>query len=104
MLIDHVNELIDSSINQITGFKVIDNGIGFDENNMRSFLQSDSTYRADKGGKGVGRFSWLKPNLSEMKLDDELYRLKRKFDVELKTENAEIIRTLDVGLSCGCIR
>jgi len=39
---------------------VTDNGIGLDENNMRSFLQSDSTYRAEKGGKGVGRFAWLK--------------------------------------------
>lgn len=53
-------EGIDRSINEITGFKIIDNGIGLDENNMKSFLQSDSTYRADKGGKGVGRFSWLK--------------------------------------------
>ena len=53
-------EGIDSSINDITGFIVTDNGIGFDENNMKSFLQSDSTYRAEKGGKGVGRFAWLK--------------------------------------------
>lgn len=53
-------EGIDSSINDITGFVVTDNGIGFDENNMKSFLQSDSTYRAEKGGKGVGRFTWLK--------------------------------------------
>lgn len=50
----------DPSINEIIGFEVSDNGIGFDENNMNSFLQSDSTYRAEKGGKGVGRFSWLK--------------------------------------------
>ena len=41
-------------------FVVTDNGIVFDENNMKSFLQSDSTYRAEKGGKGVGRFAWLK--------------------------------------------
>ena len=53
-------EGIDKSINEITGFRIIDNGVGLDDNNMKSFLQSDSTYRADKGGKGVGRFSWLK--------------------------------------------
>lgn len=40
---------IDSSINDIIGFVVIDNGIGFDDNNMKSFLQSDSTYRAERG-------------------------------------------------------
>lgn len=51
---------VDKSINEITGFIISDNGIGFDENNMKSFLESDSTYRADKGGKGIGRFSWLK--------------------------------------------
>lgn len=51
---------ISRNINDIVGFEIVDNGIGFDTNNMRSFLQSDSTYRADKGGKGIGRFSWLK--------------------------------------------
>lgn len=47
-------EGIDSSINDITGFVVTDNGVGFDENNMKSFLQSDSTYRAEKGVKVLG--------------------------------------------------
>ena len=27
---------------------------------FKSFLESDSTYKAKIGGKGVGRFSWLK--------------------------------------------
>ncbi|WP_195421549.1 ATP-binding protein [Faecalicatena contorta] len=53
-------EGIDRSINDIIGFNITDNGIGLDDRNMGSFLQSDSTYRAEKGGKGVGRFSWLK--------------------------------------------
>lgn len=44
-------EGIDRSINEITGFKIIDNGIGLDDNNMKSFLQSDSTYRADSKNK-----------------------------------------------------
>lgn len=43
----------------IESFEIVDNGIGFDENNMASFMESDSTYKADIGGKGVGRFSWL---------------------------------------------
>ena len=45
-----VLEGVDKSINEITGFVISDNGVGFDDNNMKSFLQSDSTYRADKGG------------------------------------------------------
>jgi hypothetical protein len=44
----------------VDGFEVIDNGIGFTEQNMKSFIESDSTYKAKIGGKGVGRFSWLK--------------------------------------------
>lgn len=89
-------EGIDNSINDIIGFIVSDNGIGLDENNMRSFLQSDSTYRAEKGGKGVGRFAWLKAFEkieieSIFKDTDDIY-VKRIFDFSLK--NKEIDDTL----------
>jgi len=50
----------DTELSTIEGFVITDNGIGFTERNMQSFLESDSTYKADIGGKGVGRFSWLK--------------------------------------------
>lgn len=77
---------IDSSINEITGFTITDNGVGLDENNMKSFLQSDSTYRADKGGKGVGRFSWLKAfsrtEVESVYKDDDVW-VRRAFDFSL---------------------
>lgn len=44
----------------IMGFEVIDNGIGFTEDNFSSFNKSDSRRKVQKGGKGVGRFLWLK--------------------------------------------
>lgn len=44
----------------VVGFKVTDNGIGFTDPNMQSFLTLDSEYKADKGGRGVGRLLWLK--------------------------------------------
>jgi hypothetical protein len=44
----------------IIGFKVTDNGVGFTSPNMKSFLTLDSDYKADKGGRGVGRLLWLK--------------------------------------------
>lgn len=79
-------EGIDSSINEIIGFTIIDNGVGLDENNMRSFLQSDSAYRADKGGKGVGRFSWLKAfqktEVESIFKEDGMW-VKRSFDFSL---------------------
>jgi hypothetical protein len=44
----------------VTGFVITDDGVGFDEANMESFCEADSTFKAKIGGKGVGRFSWLK--------------------------------------------
>lgn len=43
-----------------SGFIIRDNGIGFNEDNLKSFLTSDSRYKIERGGKGVGRFLWLK--------------------------------------------
>jgi len=44
----------------IVGFYVQDNGVGFNDRNFESFCCSDSTTKAKYGGKGVGRFLWLK--------------------------------------------
>lgn len=83
---------------QITGrvsaFTITDDGIGFNEDNFRSFLQSDSTYKEQRGGKGVGRFCWLKvfsnarieSNYSE---GQELYC--RTFDFNLLTTSLDDI-------------
>lgn len=51
----------DSSVSYpITGFVVIDNGVGFTDHHFRSFCKSDTTEKHAQGGKGVGRFLWLK--------------------------------------------
>lgn len=44
----------------IDSFTVEDNGIGFTDENQRSFETSDSSYKRDRGGKGIGRLLWLK--------------------------------------------
>lgn len=44
----------------ISGFIVTDTGVGFNEDNFTSFKTSDSTYKSNIGGKGVGRLTWLK--------------------------------------------
>jgi hypothetical protein len=44
----------------IDGFTIVDNGIGFNEENYFSFQTSDSTLKLDRGSKGIGRFIWLK--------------------------------------------
>lgn len=45
---------------EIQGFMITDNGVGFDDDNMISFLTLDSEYKAKRGGRGVGRLLWLK--------------------------------------------
>lgn len=44
----------------ILGFKITDNSIGFNDANMSSFQTLDSEYKASRGGRGVGRLLWLK--------------------------------------------
>ncbi len=39
----------------------------------------------------------IKPTLTDAKLDEELYKIKRKFDVELKKENQDILDKIQVG-------
>jgi len=87
-------EGISACVNEIIGFVVKDNGIGFDDTNMGSFLQSDSTYRIQKGGKGVGRFSWLKA--FETAEIESVYReadadgwVKRSFEFSLDSKDID---------------
>ena len=47
-------------LESIVGFKVIDNGVGFNDVNMASFETLDGDYKADLGCRGVGRLLWLK--------------------------------------------
>lgn len=45
---------------EIIGFVIRDNGCGFNTENYNSFDKSDSTSKIEIGGKGIGRFLWLK--------------------------------------------
>jgi len=44
---------------EVIGFVVTDHGIGFDDQNFEAFSTSDTTFKASRGGKGIGRFMWL---------------------------------------------
>ncbi len=41
-------------------FTIEDNGIGLNDRNFKSFRTYDSRHKVKKGGKGVGRLTWLK--------------------------------------------
>lgn len=45
---------------EVSGFVITDSGVGFDEANLDSFFTSDTQYKLGRGGKGLGRFIWLK--------------------------------------------
>jgi len=54
------NTLVGADNREITGFSIEDSGVGFNDQNFESFQTSDSDYKQSKGGKGIGRFLWLK--------------------------------------------
>lgn len=44
----------------IQAFRIVDNGIGFTDNNWDSFSTLDSLWKVKKGCHGIGRLTWLK--------------------------------------------
>jgi hypothetical protein len=44
----------------VTGFIIEDNGIGLTPENWKAFRTADTARKISRGGKGVGRLSWLK--------------------------------------------
>jgi hypothetical protein len=51
---------LDLDVAAISGFRVIDNGVGLDDPNWESFNTAFSAHKLTRGGKGLGRFTWLK--------------------------------------------
>jgi hypothetical protein len=57
----------------IQSFTIQDNGVGFNAANFKSFETSDSIYKQNRGGKGVGRFLWLKA-FNSVKIDSNYFQ------------------------------
>ena len=76
----------------VSSFIIEDNGIGFNDDNFISFNTSDGQRKRERGGKGVGRFLWLKA-FDEAHISS-IYKqngktLKREFD--FRPTNEEIV-------------
>lgn len=52
--------MLDEGVARPTSFAITDTGIGFNNDNAKSFFTAESRHKADRGGKGNGRFLWLK--------------------------------------------
>lgn len=76
-------------IGDITGFKIVDNGIGFTDANMVSFKTLDTDYKADRGCRGVGRLLWLKAfervMVTSIYQDSDQNPSMRKFEFNAKS-------------------
>jgi len=68
----------------IASIKIADNGVGMDDDNFDSFNTSFSDRKIGEGGKGLGRFTWLKA-FDRVEIDtvfiapESKTALKRKF-------------------------
>jgi hypothetical protein len=74
--------------------EIRDNGIGLDGENFESFLTYDSGHKVRRGGKGVGRLSWLKvferaEIVSRFRKDETTFERR----LALLLDNDEPIRT-----------
>jgi hypothetical protein len=111
--IERENDLFDKETPAITGFAVTDNGIGFDDDNFDSFNTAYSSRKIQMGGKGLGRFTWLKAFdqalITSTFLDDRKNYLTRDFKFDqaydldergLPEASQETMRRTTVRLTC----
>ncbi len=85
----------DERAGRIVGFDVEDNGIGFNDDNFKSFRTPDTRLKEARGGKGVGRLGWLKVfghiSVDSTFRDGDGWR-RRAFDFRLSERNQIVER------------
>jgi hypothetical protein len=84
----------DDSFN-VDGFDVTDDGIGFDDDNLESFQEAHTLSKIKLGGKGVGRFTFLKvfkkvSITSRYKKNNQKYCRKFEFSIDKEVDPNEI--------------
>lgn len=72
-----LNDTEDELIPEIESVEIHDNGVGFDEKNTESFDTLYSELKDKEGGKGIGRFMYLK-YFGEVKIDS-IFKAGAKF-------------------------
>ncbi len=83
----------------IDGFDIIDDGVGFNDKNIASFQEVHTLSKAKLGGRGVGRFTFLKVFSSVhirsvFKREDKF--LLREFDFTIQDELKDADTTSEV--------
>ncbi|MCK5202147.1 MAG: hypothetical protein KAR21_27530, partial [Spirochaetales bacterium] len=69
-IIRSIQRTLDNSKSDITGFELVDNGIGFNIKNYESFQTLDSKYKIGQRCRRVGRFSCTVSKNSHMEMNN----------------------------------
>lgn len=88
----------------VDGFDVIDDGVGFNDKNLASFKEAHTLSKVKLGGRGVGRFTFLKV-FSSVRIRSVFKRewqaLLREFDFSIEDELKGADVTTEVELPPG---
>lgn len=88
----------------VDGFDVIDDGVGFNDKNLASFQEAHTLSKVKVGGRGVGRFTFLKV-FSSVHIRSVFKRdgkaLLREFDFSIQDELKGADTTSEVKEPCG---
>jgi len=77
-------------------FSIIDDGDGFNQENLDSFLEYLSTHKLTLGCKGVGRFTWLKVfSLVKINSQTSTKCIKINFNVDFDESKKECLDSID---------
>ena len=92
----------------VAGFEVHDTGVGFNDENFEWFNAAYSEHKVDRGGKGLGRFMWLKAFefvevVSVFSSEDEegafaLWKREFRFDLDYDPEKGMAVRVANQPL------
>lgn len=81
-----------TTIRKVDNILITDNGDGFNDDNYISFCKYRSGYKKEMGGKGVGRFTFLKV-YKIVKFKSDLFNNQETrsftFDIDFDTDNLE---------------
>ncbi len=92
------------TLDKFVSFTIVDNGTGFTEANYHSFQTAYSTYKVQRGCKGIGRFLWLKA-FSSVQIESVYHEngqyYCRKFDftakdgIEPEVDNLSVVEATE---------
>jgi hypothetical protein len=94
--IEREASLLPDEVAPVRSFTITDNGIGLNDLNIDSFNESYSEHKLSLGGKGLGRFTWLKAferveiesTFTEADVENAHLRRSFVFDENYEPDNA----------------